>query len=69
MNAKVTRMMFWMGLLVLLLGENGAVPTGGRMPSLPGKMADSPNRMVAQGGTMPLPPPPLVSRDTMSNVS
>jgi hypothetical protein len=69
MNIKVIRMMFWMGLLVLLLGQNNSnlivAGAGGVVPERPSKVAQSQNCMVASGGIVAEPP----SKPTMSIIA
>jgi hypothetical protein len=59
MRAKVTKIMFLMSLLLLLLGENRAsLMAGGpgTVPEPPAKMVQSPSWMVASGGIVAEPP-------------
>ncbi|MFZ0774255.1 MAG: hypothetical protein WCA49_15300 [Candidatus Sulfotelmatobacter sp.] len=76
MKMRITKMVLWMGLLVLLLGANHANLVAGGPGTVPDPprsgddMSHSPNWLVASGGTMPLPPPPPPgSRVTVSIVS
>jgi hypothetical protein len=62
MNAKVTKMMFGMGLLVLLVGHSSTnlIAGGGVMPTGPNG-ANSANSLIASGGVMPTGPNGAIS--------
>lgn len=57
MTAKVIKMMFGMGLLVLLAGHSSTnlITGGGAMPTGPNG-ANSANSLIAGGGTVPTGP-------------